>query len=54
MPPTFFTDLVKSFDTDGNDELSSEEILAALQDSGNAEQLHKLIVKHFYYKVFRI
>lgn len=45
-PPTFFTDLVKSFDTDGNNELSSEEILAALQDSGNAEQLHKLIVKH--------
>ena len=45
-PPTFFTDLVKSFDTDGNDDLSSEEILAALQDSGNAEQLHKLIVNH--------
>ncbi|MGL5090579.1 MAG: hypothetical protein ACRC8B_06540 [Aeromonas sobria] len=45
-PPTFFTDLVKSFDTDGNGELSSEEIQAALQNSSNADQLHKLIVKH--------
>lgn len=45
-PPTFFTNLVKSFDTDGNGELSSKEIQAALQNSGNADQLHKLIVKH--------
>jgi predicted chitinase len=45
-PPTFFTDLVKSFDTDKNGELSSEEIQAALQNSSNADQLHKLIVKH--------
>ncbi|WP_265437148.1 N-acetylglucosaminidase [Aeromonas media] len=45
-PPAFFTNLVKSFDTDGNGELSSEEIQAALQNSGNADQLHKLIVKH--------
>ena len=45
-PPAFFTNLVKSFDTDGNSELSSEEIQAALQNSGNADQLHKLIVKH--------
>ncbi|WP_429235470.1 glucosaminidase domain-containing protein [Aeromonas salmonicida] len=45
-PPTFFTKLVKSFDTDSNGELSSEEIQAALQNSGNADQLHKLIVKH--------
>lgn len=45
-PPTFFTDLVKSFDSDGNGELSSEEIQAALQSSSNAEKLQKLIVKH--------
>lgn len=45
-PPTFFTELVKSFDTDKNGELSSKEIQAALQNSGNAEQLQKLIVKH--------
>ena len=45
-PPALFTNLVKSFDTDGNGELSSEELQAALQNSGNAEQLHKLIVKH--------
>ncbi|MGY3893812.1 glycoside hydrolase family 19 protein [Aeromonas enterica] len=45
-PPAFFTDLVKSFDTDSNGELSSEEIQAALQNNSNAEQLHKLIVKH--------
>lgn len=45
-PPTFFTKLVKSFDTDSNGELSSEEIQAALQNSSNAEKLHKLIVKH--------
>ncbi|MGX5834409.1 hypothetical protein ACWIJ6_09740 [Aeromonas piscicola] len=45
-PPAFFTDLVKSFDSDGNGELSSEEIQAALQNSSNADQLHKLIVKH--------
>ncbi|MFB3239742.1 hypothetical protein Q7C15_13285 [Aeromonas salmonicida] len=45
-PPTFFTKLVKSFDTDSNGELSSEEIQAALQNSGNADQLHKLIAKH--------
>lgn len=45
-PPTFFTELVKSFDTDKSGELSSEEIQAALQNSGNADQLHKLIVKH--------
>lgn len=45
-PPTFFTDLVNSFDTDKSGELSSEEIKAALQNSGNREQLNKLIVKH--------
>jgi len=45
-PPTFFTELVKSFDTDKSGELSSEEIQTALQNSGNADQLHKLIVKH--------
>ncbi|MGL6543172.1 hypothetical protein ACSZNU_22110 [Aeromonas hydrophila] len=45
-PPTFFTELVKSFDTDKSGELSSEEIQAALQNSSNAETLHKLIVKH--------
>jgi hypothetical protein len=45
-PPAFFTDLVKSFDTDSNGELSSEEIQAALQNNSNTEQLHKLIVKH--------
>ncbi len=45
-PPAFFTNLVKSFDTDDNGELSSEEIQAALQNSSNAAQLHKLIVKH--------
>ncbi|GKQ96063.1 pesticin C-terminus-like muramidase [Aeromonas hydrophila] len=45
-PPTFFTNLVKSFDSDGNGELSSEEIQAALQNSSNTEKLHKLIVKH--------
>ncbi|WP_324014615.1 glycoside hydrolase family 19 protein [Aeromonas hydrophila] len=45
-PPTFFTNLVKSFDSDGNGELSSEEIQAALQNSSNAEKLQKLIVKH--------
>ncbi|MNQ32835.1 Peptidoglycan hydrolase FlgJ [compost metagenome] len=45
-PSAFFTNLVKSFDTDGDGELSSEEIQAALQNSGNADQLHKLIVKH--------
>ncbi|MCX0433359.1 hypothetical protein OD808_21015 [Aeromonas veronii] len=45
-PPTFFTELVKSFDTDKNGELSSKEIQAALQNSGNAGQLQKLIVKH--------
>lgn len=45
-PPAFFTDLVKSFDSDGNGELSSEEIRAALQNSSNAEKLQKLIVKH--------
>lgn len=45
-PPAFFTDLVKSFDTDSNGELSSEEIQAALQNSSNAEKLQKLIVKH--------
>ncbi|WP_338887261.1 glycoside hydrolase family protein [Aeromonas rivipollensis] len=45
-PSAFFTNLVNSFDTDGNGELSSEEIQAALQNSGNADQLHKLIVKH--------
>ncbi|OJW67259.1 MAG: hypothetical protein BGO64_01620 [Aeromonas sp. 62-46] len=46
VPPTFFTELVISFDTDKSGELSSEEIQAALQNSSNAEQLHKLIVKH--------
>ncbi|UJQ38545.1 hypothetical protein L1871_08845 [Aeromonas caviae] len=45
-PPTFFTELVSSFDTDKSGELSSEEIQTALQNSSNAEQLHKLIVKH--------
>ncbi|MBL0455614.1 hypothetical protein JD499_00015 [Aeromonas enteropelogenes] len=45
-PPTFFSDLVNSFDTDKSGELSSEEIKAALQNSGNREQLNKLIVKH--------
>lgn len=38
--------MVKSFDTDKSGELSSEEIQAALQNSNNAEKLHKLIVKH--------
>lgn len=46
VPPTFFTELVKSFDTDKNGELSSKEIQTALQNSGNAGQLQKLIVKH--------
>lgn len=46
VPPTFFTKLVKSFDTDSNGELSSEEIQAALQNNSNAGKLHKLIVKH--------
>ncbi|WP_323931407.1 hypothetical protein [Aeromonas caviae] len=46
VPSTFFTELVNSFDTDKSGELSSEEIQAALQNSSNAEQLHKLIVKH--------
>ena len=45
-PPTFFTDLVNSFDTDKSGELDSEELQAALQNSGNREQLNKLIVKH--------
>ncbi|MFM5169582.1 hypothetical protein ACEUAX_21490 [Aeromonas veronii] len=45
-PSTFFTELVKSFDTDKNGELSSKEIQVALQNSGNAGQLQKLIVKH--------
>lgn len=45
-PPTFFTELVNSFDTDKSGELSSEEIQAVLQNSGNREQLNKLIVKH--------
>ncbi|MGY6037384.1 hypothetical protein [Aeromonas sp. AE23HZ002T15] len=45
-PPTFFTDLVNSFDTDKSGELDSKEIQAALQNSGNREQLNKLIVKH--------
>ncbi|WP_421236339.1 N-acetylmuramidase family protein [Aeromonas sp. 601039] len=45
-PSTFFTELVKSFDSDKSGKLSSEEIQAALQNSSNAEQLHKLIVKH--------
>ncbi len=45
-PSAFFTNLVKSLDTDGDGELSSEEIQVALQNSGNADQLHKLIVKH--------
>lgn len=45
-PPTFFTELVNSFDTDKSGELSSEEIQAALQNSGNRDQLNKLIVKH--------
>ena len=45
-PPTFFTELVKSFDTDKSGELSCEEMQAALQNSSNAEKLHKLIVKH--------
>ncbi|HDX8354308.1 TPA: glucosaminidase domain-containing protein [Aeromonas dhakensis] len=45
-PPSLFTELVKSFDTDKSGELSSEEIQAALQNSGNAEKLQKLIVKH--------
>ncbi|MGY3942911.1 hypothetical protein [Aeromonas tecta] len=45
-PPTFFTDLVNSFDTDESGDLNSEEIQAALQNSGNREQLNKLIVKH--------
>jgi hypothetical protein len=45
-PPTFFTELVNSFDTDKSGELDSKEIQAALQNSGNREQLNKLIVKH--------
>ena len=45
-PPTFFTELVTSFDTDKNGELSSKEIQAALQNSDNARQIQKLIVKH--------
>ncbi|UXB11600.1 hypothetical protein GP476_09125 [Aeromonas dhakensis] len=45
-PPSLFTELVKSFDTDKSGELSSEEIQSALQNSGNAEKLQKLIVKH--------
>ncbi|GKQ60566.1 hypothetical protein BWQ95_08895 [Aeromonas hydrophila] len=45
-PPAFFTDLVKSFDSDGNGELNSDEIQVALQNISNAEKLHKLIVKH--------
>ncbi|MEG3028718.1 MAG: hypothetical protein RR836_21920 [Aeromonas sp.] len=45
-PPTFFTDLVNSFDTDKSGELDSKEIQAALQNNGNREQLNKLIVKH--------
>ncbi|MCQ4055005.1 glycoside hydrolase family 19 protein [Aeromonas sp. SG16] len=46
VPPTFFTKLVNSFDTDKSGELSSEEIQAALQNSSNAEKLQKIIVKH--------
>lgn len=45
-PPTFFTNLVKGFDTDNSGELSSDEIQSALKNSSNAEQLYKLIVKH--------
>lgn len=45
-PPTFFTNLVKSFDTDNSGELSRDEIQSALKNSSNSEQLHKLIVKH--------
>ncbi|MGY3856348.1 N-acetylmuramidase domain-containing protein [Aeromonas intestinalis] len=45
-PPAFFTDLVNSFDTDKSGELDSKEIQAALQNSGNRDQLNKLIVKH--------
>ncbi|MGL5265857.1 MAG: hypothetical protein ACRC9E_06410, partial [Plesiomonas shigelloides] len=45
-PPTFFTNLVKSFDTDNSGELSSDEIQSALKNSSNAEQLYKLIVRH--------
>ncbi|RQM70563.1 hypothetical protein EHZ47_21640 [Aeromonas jandaei] len=46
VPPTFFTKLVNSFDTDKSGELSSEEIQVALQNSSNAEKLQKIIVKH--------
>ncbi|MBV7413181.1 hypothetical protein [Aeromonas sp. sif2433] len=46
VPPTFFTELVNSFDIDESGDLNSEEIQAALQNSGNREQLNKLIVKH--------
>ncbi|WP_434667405.1 glycoside hydrolase family 19 protein [Aeromonas sp. NJAU223] len=45
-PPAFFTDLVNSFDTDKSGELDSKVIQAALQNSGNREQLNKFIVKH--------
>ncbi|MCX2499039.1 glucosaminidase domain-containing protein, partial [Plesiomonas shigelloides] len=45
-PPTFFTNLVKSFDTDNSGELSCDEIQSALKNSSNAEQLYQLIVKH--------
>lgn len=45
-PPTFFTNLVKSFDTDNSGDLSSDEIQSALKNSSNAEQLYKLIVRH--------
>lgn len=45
-PPSFFKDLVKSFDTNKDGKLSSAEIRAALRNPKHKEQLKKLIVKH--------
>ncbi|MGY3925741.1 hypothetical protein [Aeromonas simiae] len=45
-PPSFFNDLVKSFDTNKDGKLSSAEIRAALRNPKHKEQLQKLIVKH--------
>ncbi|MGY3925743.1 lysozyme family protein [Aeromonas simiae] len=45
-PPSFFNDLVNSFDTNKDGKLSSAEIRAALRNPKHKEQLQKLIVKH--------
>lgn len=45
-PPSFFNDLVNSFDTNKDGKLSSSEIRAALRNPKHKEQLQKLIVKH--------